>query len=73
MLRYEQHQRDGKAELDLQGMKIVMNSVQNVLQGWDGCIDESGGASVGEVASALLLYWKHFAEIVRTTNMIPAG
>jgi len=54
-------------------MKIVMNSVQNVLQGWDGYTDESGGAGTGEVASALLLYWKHFAEIVRTTNMIPAG
>ena len=68
-----QHQRDGKASLDLQGMKIVMNSVQNVLQGWDGYIDESGGATAGEVASALLLYWKDFAETVRTKNMIPAG
>jgi hypothetical protein len=25
-------------------MKIVMNGVQNVLQGWDGYIDENGGA-----------------------------
>lgn len=73
MLRCEKHQRDGKAELDLQGMKIVMNSVQSVLQAWDGYIDESGGAGGGEVASTLLLYWKHFAEIVRTKNMIPAG
>jgi hypothetical protein len=75
MLSYEQHLRGGKAELDLQGMKIVMNSVQKVLQGWDGYTDESGGAGAGagEVASALLLYWKHFAEIVRTKSMIPAG
>ena len=61
--------------LDLQGMRIVMNGVQNVLQGWDGYTDENGGAGAGagEVACALLLYWKHFAEIVRTKNMIPAG
>jgi hypothetical protein len=71
--KYEQRQRGGKAELDLQGMKIVMDGVQNVLQGWDGCIDKSGGASAGEVASTLLLYWKDFAETVRTKNMIPAG
>jgi hypothetical protein len=54
-------------------MKIVVNGVQNVLQGWGGCIDENGGASAGEVASALLLYWKNFAEVVRTKNMMPVG
>jgi len=54
-------------------MKIVMNGVQNALQGWDGYIDESGGASAGEVAPALLLYWKDFAETVRLKNMLPPG